>query len=107
MPVSVIKTDFSTKKEDCTVENGKKVILDFTGKLGGVTRGNWITISGLNIRVGEDETLAFGDTDMVVLPEYNNTDTSYLYHYKVFQETPPKTAQKGSIIFKIKGYRLD
>jgi lysophospholipase L1-like esterase len=102
MPVYVIKTDLSTKKEDCTVENGKKVILDFTGKLGSVKQGDWITASGLNIKVGANETLAFGDTDMVVLPMYKSGDSTHSFYGKVFGT---HSTGSSSLIFKIKGYK--
>ena len=102
MPVYVVKNDFTTKRSECTLENGKKVILDFTGKLSGVSRGDWLTVDGLNIVVGEDETLAFGDTDMAVLPMFLRNDGTYGFWNKVFET---KGGNNHSLIFKIEGYR--
>ncbi len=69
--IYVIKSDLSEKREDCTVENGKKHVIDVkdlilssegAGELG-ITFGT-VTVDGLSIRVGAGETLAFGDVDM-------------------------------------------
>ena len=102
MPVYIIKTDLTTQKEDCTVENGKKIILDFTGKLNGVKQGDWITASGLNIEVGANETLAFGDTDMVVLPAFLRDNATHGFWNRVFTT---QSTNNHSLIFKIKGYK--
>ncbi len=101
MPVYVIKSDFTDKKHDCTVENGKKIILDFTGKLSGVKRGEWITVDGLSITVASGETLAFGDTDMAVLPMFLRNDGTHGFWNKVFDS---KGANNHSLILKIEGY---
>lgn len=101
MPIYVIKTNLSSAKEDCTVENGKKVILDFTGKLNGVSQGDWITASGLNITVGSDETIAFGDESMAVLPAFLRDNGTHGFWNRVFTT---KGSNNHSLIFKIKGY---
>lgn len=102
MPIYVIKSDFSTKKSDCTVENGKKIILDFTGKLSDVKRGDWLTVNGLEIVVASDETLAFGDTDMAVLPMFLRDNGKYGFWNRVFGF---RGANNHSLIFKIEGYK--
>ena len=101
MPIYVIKTDLSSKMEDCTVENGKKAVLDFTGKLDGVKQGDWITAKGLNITVGSDETLAFGDESMAVLPMFLRDDGTHGFWNRVFTT---HGNNNHSLIFKIKGY---
>ncbi len=101
MPVYVIKTDLSTTADECTVENGKKILLDFTGKLNGVKQGDWITASGLNITVGSDETLAFGDESMAVLPMFLRNDGTHGFWNRVFTT---KGTNNHSLIFTIKGY---
>lgn len=102
MPVYVVKADFSTKREDCTVENGKKIILDFTGKLNGVKSGDWLTVDGLNIPVAADETLAFGDTDMAVLPMFLRDNGTHGFWNRIFDT---KGGNNHSLIFKIEGIR--
>ncbi len=101
MPIYVIKTDLSSVKEDCTIANGKKVVLDFTGKLSGVKQGDWITASGLNIKVGSDETIAFGDESMAVLPMFLRDNGTHGFWNRVFTT---KGQNNHSLIFKIKGY---
>ena len=103
MPIYVIKNDFTSKKDDCTVENGKKIELDFTGKLNGIKAGDWLTVDGLNIEVAHDETLAFGDTDMAVLPAFLRNDGTHGFYNKVFDS---KGQNNHSLIFKIEGYSL-
>ena len=61
--IYVVKSDLSTKREECTVENGKKHVIDLKDIILDI-ENNPFTVSGLNIKVGEGETLAFGDTDM-------------------------------------------
>ena len=61
--IYVIKNDFSEKREDCTVENGKKYVIDVSDLIMN-SEDLTVTVSGLNIKVGKGETLAFGDTDM-------------------------------------------
>jgi lysophospholipase L1-like esterase len=102
MPIYVIKSDFSTKKNECTVENGKKIILDFTGKLSGVKRGDWITVDDLAITVGYDETIAFGDTDMAVLPMFLRNDATHGFWNRIFDS---KGGNNHSLIFNVKGYK--
>lgn len=102
-PVYVVRSDLSSIRDDCTIENGKKILLDLTGKLDGKKAGDWVTVSGLNIKVGGNETLAFGDTDMVVIPQYKRDNTSYLYYNSVFTNHSP--GKEHSLVFTIKGYR--
>ena len=64
LPIYKIKEDLSEAKEDCTIENGKKIVVDITDLVNNAKRGDEITVSGLNIPVGEDEILVFGDSDM-------------------------------------------
>lgn len=61
--IYVIKNDFSERREDCTVENGKKYVIDVSDLIMN-SEDFTVTVSGLNIKVGKGETLAFGDTDM-------------------------------------------
>ncbi len=105
MPIYVVKSDFSTPQADCTVENGKKIILDFTGKLGNKKAGDTVTADNLNIVVGEDETLAFGDSTMKVLPKYRKGDTSYGFSGKIFANK--ENYYQNSLAFTIKGYPTD
>ncbi len=102
MPVYVVKKDFSTAQADCTEENGKKVLLDFTGKLSGVGIGETVVADGLQIRVGADETLAFGDSQMAVLPKYKKNDSSYGFAGLIFGNKA--NYYNNSLIFKIVGY---
>ncbi len=101
MPVYVIKNDFSSKKSECTVENGKKIELDFTGKLNDVKSGDWITADELRIEVAHNETLAFGDPDMAVLPAFLRNDSTHGFYNKVFDS---KGHNNHSLVFKIEGY---
>lgn len=103
MPVYVVKSDFSTTRADCTVENGKKIILDFTGKLENIEKGDWLTVD-VCITVGEDETLAFGDTDMAVLPGFLRGDQRYCFWNRVFDS---KGANNHSLVFRIEGIKAD
>ncbi len=100
MPVYIIKSDLTSKRGDCTVENGKKIELDFTGKLDGVKAGDWLTADGLEIKLEANETLAFGDTDMAVLPMFLRNDSTYGFYNKVFDS---KGQNNHSLIFKIEG----
>lgn len=101
MPVYVVKNDFTTKQADCTEANGKKLNLDFTGKLSGVKQGDWLTVDGLNLVVGENETLAFGDKQMAVLPMFKRNDGSYGFWNMIFAN---KGKNNHSLVFKIAGY---
>ncbi len=103
MPVYIVSSDFTTKQEDCTVENGKKINLDFTGKLNGVQMGDWVTVDGLNIEVGKNETLAFGDSSMAVLPMFLRDNTTFGFWNRIFGN---KGQNKHSLIFKIEGYSV-
>ena len=102
LPIHVIKSDLSLNKSQCTAENGKKIILDLTGKLNGIKSGEWITVENLNITVGADETIAFGDTDMAVLPAFLRNDGTHGFWNKVFDT---KGSNNHSLIFKIEGYK--
>ncbi len=102
MPVYVVNTDFSTKKADCTVENGKKILLDFTGKMKNVKTGDWLTVDDLSITVGENETLAFGDADMAVLPGFLRDDPSHGFWNRIFGN---KGQNKHSLVFRIEGIK--
>ena len=102
MPVYVVKKDFSTAQADCTEENGKKVLLDFTGRLSGVCIGETVVADGLQIRVGADETLAFGDSQMAVLPKYKKNDSSYGFAGLIFGNKA--NYYNNSLIFKVVGY---
>lgn len=102
MPVYVVKSDFSTPQSECTVENGKKINLDFTGKLGGVSAGDWLTADNLHIEVGTEETLAFGDAQMAVLPMFLRDNAAYGFWNRIFGT---KGQNNHSLIFKIAGYK--
>ncbi len=102
MPIYVVKSDFTTTRNDCTVENGKKIVLDFTGKLSDVKRGDWLTVNDLEIVVAPDETLAFGDTDMAVLPMFLRNNGTHGFWNRVFES---KGGNNHSLIFKIEGYK--
>ena len=97
-----MKKDFSTKKSECTVENGKLVILNLTSKLYGVKQGDWVTCDNLNIVVGDNETLAFGDSNMTVLPGFLRNDGTYGFWNKIFDT---KGSNNHSLVFDIEGYR--
>lgn len=103
MPVYVVKTDLSTRQADCTVENGKKVLLDFTGKLDGVNVGDVLTADDLDIQVGADETLAFGDHEMTVLPKYRKNDSSYGFNADIFSNNVQRF-YGNSLNFTVIGY---
>ncbi len=102
MPIYVVKSNFTTAKSECTVENGKKIVLDFTGKLSNIKRGDWLTVDDLEIKVAPDETLAFGDTDMAVLPMFLRDNGTYGFWNRIFGE---KGGNNHSLIFKIHGYK--
>ena len=102
VPIYVVKSDYSTKQSECSVENGKLVILDLTGKLIGVKKGDWVTCDGLNIVVGKDETLAFGDSSMTVLPGFLRNNATYGFWNRIFAN---KGANNHSLIFNIEGYK--
>ena len=101
LPVYVIKSDLTSAQADCTVENGKKIVLDLTGKLDSVAVGDWITVDGLSIEVAADETLAFGDPSMAVLPLFLRDNGTYGFYNKVFTD---KGANNHSLILKAEGY---
>ncbi len=104
MPVYVVKSDFTTSKSQCTVENGKKILLDFTGKLSGVKQGDWLTVKDLHIELEEGETLAFGDADMAVLPGFLRNDGRYGFWNRIFGS---KGQNNHSLVLKIVGYSRD
>ena len=64
----IVDEDLTRTREECTVENGRKIVVDISEQLQRMINEGYgdgrITIDGLNIRLGKDETLAFGDTDM-------------------------------------------
>ncbi len=98
-------TNVSTvNRSDFTEANGKKILLDFTGKLENVAAGEWVTADDLRIEIGKEETLAFGDTDMIVLPQYTRGDSTYSFYSKIFSSGGQLHAQ--SLIFKIGGYSV-
>lgn len=99
MPVYVVKSDFSSTRQQC-----EKILLDFTGKLDGVKSGDWLTVTDLNIAVGTDETLAFGDTDMAVLPGFLRNDGTHGFWNRIFDA---KGGNNHSLVFTVKGYRTD
>lgn len=105
VPIYIVKSDFTTKQSECTVENGKKIILDFTGKLAGVKQGDTVTADNLNIRVESDETLAFGDSSMTVLPAYTMNSPKHGFKGKIFENNPPSWDSR-SLTFKITGYPI-
>lgn len=80
LPIYKIKEDLSGNKEDCTIENGKKIVINITELVNNATRGDKITVSNLNIPVGEDEILVFGDSDMTfsIMCVKNNIDFQIL-----------------------------
>ena len=101
VPVFVVKSDLTSTQHDCTPENGKKVLLDLTGKLDEVAVGDWITVDGLSIEVAADETLAFGDPAMTVLPLFLRDNGTHGFYNKVFTD---KGANNHSLILKVEGY---
>lgn len=102
VPIYVVKSDFTTKQSECTVENGKLIKLDLTNKLLNVKQGDWVTVENLNIVVGKGETLAFGDTNMTVMPGFLRNDGTYGFWNRIFSS---KGANNHSLIFNIEGYR--
>ena len=102
IPIYVVKNDFSTKQSECSVENGKLVILDLTNKLLDVNKGDWVTCDGLNIVVGKDETLAFGDSTMTVLPGFLRNNATFGFWNRIFAN---KGGNNHSLIFNIEGYK--
>lgn len=102
MPVYVVKNDFTTKKAECTIDNGKLIKLDLTGRLNNVKQGDWVTFDNLNIIVGENETLAFGDPNMTVFPGFLRNDGTYGFWNRIFDN---KGANNHSLIFNIEGYK--
>ena len=103
LPIYVIKSDLSSTQADCTIENGKKILIDLTGKLNGVQIGDWITVD-VNITVDTDETLAFGDPSMVVLPLFLRDNGTYGFWNRAFTD---KGTNNHSLIFTICGYPLE
>lgn len=102
VPIYVVKNDFSTRQSECTVANGKLVILDLTGKLNNIKQGDWVTCDNLNIVVGENETLAFGDPTMTVLPGFLRDNGTYGFWNRIFDN---KGQNNHSLIFEIEGYK--
>ena len=84
MPVYVVKRIFRLRKPIAPRKTAKKFYWIFTGKLSGVGIGETVVADGLKIRVGADETLAFGDSQMAVLPKYKKNDSSYGFAGLIF-----------------------
>ena len=77
--IYIVSTDYNTKLEDCTVENGRKIVIDITDKIRGASNGDLITLNNLDIEVGLNETLAFGDPTMnYCIGYYRNNSTNLL-----------------------------
>lgn len=104
LPLYVISAGFTDKMEDCTEANGKKINLDFTGKLDDVKVGDWITIDDLHIEIGRYETLAIGDKDMAVIPQYITNGSEYKFWGKSFGN---KVLNRASLCMKAYGYKTD
>ena len=102
VPIYVVKNDFTTPQADCTEANGKLVKLDLTGKLDNVKAGDFITFDNLNIVVGENETLAFGDANMTVFPGFLRNNSTYGFWNRIFAN---KGGNNHSLIFNIEGYK--
>lgn len=83
--IYVIKSDFSEKREDCTVENGKKFVIDVSDLIMN-SEDATVTVSGLNIRVGKGETLAFGDTDMQFSLCANKANDEHMLIRSIFND---------------------
>lgn len=62
--VYIVDQDLKTKKEDCTIANGKKIVIDAKEAILNNYEG-LVTLKDLNIYVGEGETLVFGDEEML------------------------------------------
>ena len=102
IPIYVVKSDFSTKQNECTYDNGKLIRLELTGKLNEVSSGDWVTCENLHIVVGEDETLAFGDPYMTVLPGFLRNNGTHGFYNRIFDN---KGNNNHSLVFDIEGYR--
>lgn len=77
--IYIVSTSYNTKFEDCSIENGKKIMIDITNKLQFAKSGDLIVVDGLNITLSKDETLAFGDPSMnYSMGYYENNDTNLL-----------------------------
>lgn len=74
LPIYKINENLSESKDDCTIENGKKMLVNITDLVNSANRGDEIIVSNLNISVGDNELLVFGDTDMAftIMCIYNN-----------------------------------
>ena len=76
--------------------------MDLTNKLLDVNKGDWVTCDGLNIVVGKDETLAFGDSTMTVLPGFLRNNATFGFWNRIFAN---KGGNNHSLIFNIEGYK--
>lgn len=105
LPIYVINSDLSTKREECNENNGTKYVIDVSTYLEGKDEGDIITIEGLNIYVGVGQTLAFGDENMGFYLSFaskvDNKDFSkYLISRNIFDD---KLQGMRTLLVKIEG----
>lgn len=105
LPIYIINSDLSTKKEECDEKNGTKYVIDVSTYLEGKEEGDIITIDGLNIYVGVGQTLAFGDENMgfylSITSKVDNKDFSkYLISRNIFDD---KLQGMQTLLVKIEG----
>ena len=76
----IVDKEFTRTKEECTIENGKKIVVDIKEYIDKIDESTGIvTIENLNIKIGEGETLVFGDADMKIsFAGYAETDENML-----------------------------
>ena len=84
LPLYIVKKDFSTKREECTLENGKKILIDLNELISNPYEKELVRIDGLNIKVGNGETLVFGDVDMTFYMGYDPYEKSFRLVRNVF-----------------------
>lgn len=101
LPIYIIDSSYTTLKSDCTVENGRKVLIDITEYVEGKDPGDIITISGLNIKVKEGQTLAFGDDDMALILCSARNEEKYHIFRNVFDE---RIKGRQTLLIKVDGY---
>ena len=101
LPLYIVNSDLSTKRGDCTLANGKKIEIDLTEVLPYCYYGELITIDNLEIYIGEDETLAIGDTNMNFYIGYQAGSESYQIIRNVFDK-PVKSYNTLPLI--VEGY---
>ena len=105
LPIYVINSDLSTKREECNENDGTKYVIDVSTYLEGKEEGDIITIDGLNIFVGVGQTLAFGDENMGFYLSFaskvDNKDFSkYLISRNIFDD---KLQGMRTLLVKIEG----